>query len=154
MTNLNSRSALHPRWTKAPLRVLESFEACVIAIYEPNIGGASARDWNPLDGPGATAAPTLLWQGPAQLQVYRQSLTVDDVAGSVTQLRSIRITLPLETPVMVHKGLMIRVVDSDLNPEAKQYEYIVTSGMTSPLAFKMVIEAEADQAVVVDPIGP
>lgn len=176
MTNLNSRSALHPRWTKAPLAVLRGFETVIIAIFDPN-SEASGWDFDPyapLAGgegfgegafgegafggagtgyPGGTSLPTRLWQGPAQFQVYRQALTVDDVAGSVTQLRSVRITADPNGPAFpVRKGLIIRVISSPLNPSLESYEVTVTSGMSSALAFKRTIEGEVDQSVIAAPI--
>lgn len=180
MTNLNSRSALHPRWTKVPLAVLDAFEACVIAIFAPNNalpgpafdpyasrrGGSDAFGFG--EGPfgedsfggvgdpsvgNNTAIPTLLWEGSAQMQVYRQSLTVDDVAGSVTQLRSVRFTTSLdETQFPIRKGMIVRITECPLNPSATEYEFTVTSAANSPLAFKRTIEAEADQMVLAPPI--
>lgn len=181
MTNLNSRSALHPRWTSAPQGVLRAFEVVVIAIFAPNnaLPGPTTFDPYASRRPGAEAfgfgegpfgedsfggigsdsagnasqVPTLLWQGPAQLQVYRQSLTVDDVAGSVTQLRSVRITLPMEgTNFPIRKGMIVRVISSTSDNQDLTYEYTVTSGISSPLAFKRTIEAETDMMVLAPPI--
>lgn len=175
MSNLNSRSALHPRWTKAPLRVLAAFEECIIAIFDPN-STDSGNTYSPYaasggivfgfgDGPfgedsfggvassDGTSLPIRLWQGPAQFQVYRQALTVDDVAGSVNQLRSVRITAPADGPTMpLRKGLIVRVISCPLNPSLESYEVTVTSGMSSALAWKRVIEGEVDQSVIAPPI--
>ena len=147
MTNLNSRSVLHPRWRAAVEPALAAFEKCMIAIFDPQ---------NYLDGPGfdpytnnKTARPKRVWTGPAQMQVYRQSLTVDDVSGSVTQLRSVRFTLPFDdTGFIPRKGMIVRVTESDGDPANESYEFIVTSGLNSPLAFKRTIEAEVDMAVL------
>lgn len=183
MTNLNSRSALHPRWTKAALRVLEAFEAVTISIFAPNNSQPGPVDFDPWaarrgggeafgfgegpfgedafggvgGGPGtdgnATQKPTLLWTGPAQMQVYRQSLTVDDVAGSVTQIRSVRFTMSLEeTQFIIRKGMIVRVVATDYDSQDIQYEYTVTSAANSGLAWKRTIEAETDMMVVAPPI--
>lgn len=175
MSNLNNRSALHPRWTQAPLRVLASFELCMIAIFDPNSTN-SGNGYSPYatsgptfgfgDGPfgedsfggvgggeSSESLPILLWQGPAQFQVYRQALTVDDVAGSVNQLRSVRITAAPNGPLMpLRKGLIVRVTSSPLNPSLEAYEVTVTSGMSSALAWKRVIEGEVDQSVIAPPI--
>ena len=152
MTNLNSRSALHPRWTRTPQRVLEAFEAVTIRIFDPRIN-LSGYGWSPYNGPGGTARPLLLWEGPAQFQVYRQALTVDDVAGSVSQLRSVRITVPADGPMMpLRKGLIVRIVASPNNTALESYEVTITSGMSSALAFKRVIEGEVDQSVIAPPI--
>lgn len=182
MTNLNSRSAVHPRWTSVPQAVLSGFEAVIIAIFAPNNALPGPVNFDPYasrrgtggeafgfgDGPfgedafggigsggdgNATQVPTRLWEGPAQLQVYRQSLTVDDVAGSVTQLRSVRITLPLEgTDFPIRKGMIVRVISSTSDTQDLTYEYTVTSAATSALAFKRTIEAEADMMVIAPPI--
>lgn len=175
MSNLNSRSALHPRWTVAPLRALEAFEQCIIAIFDPN-SADSGNDYSPYatatgfgfgqggfgegafgggsGGGGAqTSLPIRLWQGKAQFQVYRQSLTVDDVAGSVNQIRSVRITASNDGILLpLRKGLIIRVISCPLNPTLESYEVTVTSGMSSALAWKRVIEGEVDQSVIAPPI--
>ena len=174
MSNLNNRSALHPRWTFAPLRPLQAFEQCIIAIFDPN-SRDSGNDYDPYDtgipgfgfgqggfGQGGfgggtastgTSLPIKLWEGSAQFQVYRQSLTVDDVAGSVNQLRSVRITASRDGIVMpLRKGLIVRVIECELNPTLTSYEVTVTSGMTSALAWKRTIEGEVDMSVIAPPI--
>lgn len=156
MTNLNSRSALHPRWTKAPLSVLRAFESVIISIFDPN-SEASGIDYDPYarftGSPPGTSVPTELWRGPAQMQVFRQTLNADDVAGSVTQLRSVRFTADLSGPSFpVRKGLIVRVLSCPHDPEAVSFEYVVTSGLNSGLAFKRTIETESDQSVIAPPI--
>lgn len=176
MTNLNTRSALHPRWTRVPQVVLSAFEAVVIAIFDPQnaLPGPAFDPWatggddsfgfgegpfgqdafgGPLGDANMTQVGELLWTGEAQMQVYRQALTVDDVAGSVTQLRSVRFTMDLEeTNFPIRKGMIVRVISSKYNTMDTTYEYTVTSGANSPLAFKRTIEAETDQGVYAPPI--
>lgn len=107
----------------------------------------------PIGDSNMTQIGRLLWTGPAQMQVYRQALTVDDVAGSVTQLRSVRFTMDLAaTNFPIRKGMVVRIVSSEFNTMDTTYEYTVTSGANSPLAFKRTIEAETDQAVSAPPI--
>lgn len=153
MSNLNNRSAIDPRWTKWALPTLRAFETCIIAIYDPN-SETSGNDFDPYNPTaGETSTPTLLWSGPGQLAVFRQSLTADDVAGSVTQLRSVRFTVDLDGPNLpVRKGLMIRVLSCPHDRDAEAYEYIVTSGINSGLAWKRTIEAESDMSVIVTPL--
>lgn len=152
MANLNSRPALHPRWTQWGLTTLAAFAQCTVAIYDPN-SAVNGEDYDPYDTANATSLPTLLWQGEGQVQVFRQSLTVDDVAGSVTQIRSIRFTVAKDGPsIPVRKGLIVRVTTSPEDPELESYEFTVTTGLNSGLAWKRTIEAEADQAVVAPPI--
>lgn len=153
MSNLNNRKALDPRWTKWALPTLSAFETCIIAIYDPN-SETSGNDYSPYSStPAETSTPTLLWSGPGQLAVFRQTLTADDVAGSVTQLCSVRFTVDLNGPNLpVRKGLMIRVVSCPNDRDAEAYEYIVTSGINSGLAWKRTIEAESDMSVIVAPL--
>lgn len=160
MANLNSRSALHPRWTKAPLSVLRAFEAVVIAIFDPRNAApgpavdpyANRRGTPPVDG-NMTQVGELMWMGDAQMQVYRQALTVDDVAGSVTQLRSVRFTMDLDdTDFIIRKGMIVRIISSKFDTQDTLYEYTVTSAANSALAFKRTIEAESDMSVVAPPI--
>ena len=153
MSNLNNRSALDPRWTKWALPTLKAFETCVLAIYDPE-SETSGDNFNPYSAPhNETSAPVILWTGTGQLQVFRQSLTADDVAGSVTQVRSVRFTVDLNGPnIPVRKGLIVRVLSCPHDPDAEKYEYTVTSGINSGLAFKRTIEAETDMSVIVDPI--
>lgn len=152
MSNVNSRSAIDPRWTRWALPTLRAFETCVVAIYDPN-SELSGKNFNPYTRAGETAKPTILWSGRGQLQVFRQSLTADDVAGSVTQVRSVRFTVDLDGPNLpVRKGLIIRVLSCPHDPDAEVYEYTVTSGINSGLAWKRTIEAEADMSVIAPPI--
>lgn len=153
MSNLNNRSAVDPRWTKWGLRTLDAFATCIIAIYDPN-SEASCKDFDPYNPlVNQTAKPTILWTGKGQLQVFRQSLTADDVAGSVTQVRSVRFTVDLDGPNLpVRKGLIVRVLSCPHDADAEVYEYTVTSGINSGMAWKRTIEAEADMSVIAPPI--
>lgn len=152
MSNLNNRQALDPRWTSWALPTLRAFENTIIAIYSPN-SDINGNDWSPYSGPGGTSRPTLLWQGPAQMQVFRQTLTMDDVAGSVTQVRSVRFTSNLErVDLPVRKGLIVRVLAAPHDPDSEKYEYVVVSGLNSGLAWKRTIETESDMGAVVSPI--
>lgn len=154
MSNLNNRSAVDPRWTRWGLRTLKAFETCIIAIYDPN-SEVSGNDFDPYNPTlNQTAQPTILWTGKGQLQVFRQSLTADDVAGSVTQVRSVRFTVDLDGPnVPVRKGLVVRVLSCPHDPDAEAYEYTVTSGINSGIAWKRTIEAESDMSVIAPPIA-
>ena len=153
MSNLNNRSSVDPRWTQWGLRTLDGFANCIVAIYDPN-GEGNGAGFNPY-GPPTTNAPTKIWEGPGQLAVFRQTLNADDVAGSITQIRSIRFTVPLDGPsVPVRKGLVMRVISSPHDSDAEAYEYTVTSGINSGLAWKRTIEAESDMSVIVTPIVP
>lgn len=152
MSNLNNRASLHPLWTKAPLRPLEGFASAIIAIFEPN-GELDGRDYNPFTNRD-TNPMVEMWRGKGQLQVFRQTLNADGPAGSVTQVRSVRFTIPLEANAFpVRKGLVVRVIECEHDPDATNYEYTVTSGINSGLAFKRTIEAESDMSVIVTPVA-
>lgn len=151
MSNVSKRSAVHPRWTTWALGVLDAFANCTIAIYDPNSEN-NGQNFNPFTGP-SNNKPTMLWQGMGQLAVFRQTLNADDVAGSVTQVRSVRFTVDIDGPDLpVRKGLIVRVIKSPHDPDAEKYEYTVTSGINSGLAWKRTIEAESDMSVVAPPI--
>lgn len=151
MVNLAKRSAVHPKWTEWALPVLDAFANAVVAIFDPN-SDKNGKDFNPFDNT-ASSKPTKLWQGMGQLAVFRQTLNADDVAGSVTQVRSVRFTVPLDGPDLpVRKGLIVRVISCEHDPDAEQYEYTVTSGINSGLAWKRTIEAESDMSVIAGPI--
>lgn len=153
MANLNNRGSLDPRWTSWGLNALAAFANCVIAIYDPN-SDVNGDNFDPYNN-SPTSAPTLLWQGSGQMAVFRQTLNADDVAGSVTQVRSVRFTVDLNGPNLpVRKGLIVRVIECPHDPDAEKYEYTVTSGINSGLAWKRTIEAESDMSVIVDPIVP
>lgn len=151
MANLARRPALHPDWTTWGLTPLAAFANTIIAIFDPN-SDLNGMDYNPFKA-NSTSKPKLLWQGSGQLAVFRQTLYADDVAGSVTQVRSVRFTVPLDGPDLpVRKGLIVRVISCEHDRDAEQYEYTVTSGINSGLAWKRTIEAESDMAVIVAPI--
>lgn len=151
MPNLNKRPALHPDWTSWALNTLSAFANCIIAIYDPN-SEANGNDFSPFASP-VNNRPTLLWQGQGQLAVFRQTLNADDVAGSVTQVRSVRFTVDIDGPDLpVRKGLIVRVLESPHDPDAEKFEYTVTSGINSGLAWKRTIEAESDMSVIAPPI--
>lgn len=153
MSNLNNRSSLDPRWTKWALGTLKGFESVLIAIYDMNTENAG-EDFSPFRPPSGQMGPsTKLFEGSAQMQVYRQTLTMDDVAGSVTQVRSVRFTTELHGPNFpVRKGLVVRITSCPHDPDAENYEYIVVSGLNSGLAWKRTIECEVDMSAIVGPI--
>lgn len=155
MSNLNNRAVLHKDWTTFALRTLAGFHACEIAIFDPSNADQpiTIDPFSKTVSGNRTAKPRRIWQGQAQLQVYRQALTMDDVAGSVSMVRSVRIELPLNaTTERIIEGYVVRVINDPRSAVAETYEYTVTSALVSPLAFKLTIEAEADQRVIAPPI--
>ena len=151
--NLTKRGSVHPRWANHASTALNGFDNCLVAIYDPNTERDN-DDFNIFLNK-STAAPTELWRGKGQLQVFRQTLNAEMPGGSITQVRSVRITVPLEGPqVPIRKGLIVRVLYCEHDDDATKYQYTVTSGLNSGLAFKRTIEAEADMGVVLNSSTP
>lgn len=147
---VNNRTSVHRRWTSHAASALVGFETALLQILDPNSELDSVA-YNVLTNTG-TAAPTELWRGWGQLAVFRQTLNAEIPAGAITQVRSVRFTVPLNGPEFpIRKGLMVRVLQCDHDPDATEYQYTVTSGLNSGLSFKRTIEAEADMGVTLSP---
>jgi hypothetical protein len=100
-----------------------------------------------------TKAPAIIWEGYGQMAVFRQTLNAEIPAGAITQVRSIRFTVPMDGPLVpVRKGLLIRVIECEGDDDATRYQYTVTSGVNGGLAFDRTIEAESDMSVILPPI--
>jgi hypothetical protein len=151
MSNLNTRASVHPLWSNWAGAVLDGFATVVISIFAPN--SLQADDFNWYTNQGSTP-PTLLWTGPAQMQVFRQTLNADSVAGSVVQVRSARFTVNKgEGPATrISEGMVVRVTEVGEDVDLLTYEFTVTSGVNADLAFRRTIEAEVNMAVSVTPI--
>lgn len=150
---VNNRGSVHPFWTGHAAGALTGFETAYISILDPN----STNDDDNFDIilNSGTVEPTELWQGYAQLAVFRQTLNAEIPAGAITQVRSVRFTVPLNGPTTpIRKGLIVRVLECKHDPDATQYQYTVTSGLNSGLAFKRTIEAEADMGVILSQPAP
>lgn len=144
---INARSSVDPRWQKWAGTALDGFATAIIAIMDPNTDQASDNYDPRLNG--VSAAPTELWRGPSQVAVFRQTLNADAVAGSVTQIRSVRFTIPLSEDLPdVRRGLIVKVLECKTDPQATHFQYTVTSGVNSNLPFRRTIEAEADMGVI------
>ena len=151
MVNLARRPARHPKWHLWGLETLKAFRTVEIAIFDP-VSENNGTDYNPFKST-KTSIPKRLFVGKAQMAVFRQTLNADDVAGSVTQVRSVRFTVDLDGPDLpVRKGLIVRITSCPHDRDAEQYEYTVTSGINSGIAWMRTIEAESDMAVIVGPI--
>jgi hypothetical protein len=151
MVRLYTKGSVHRDWTTAAIPFLEGFANSIIAIFDPNSENDSTNFDPRLN---TTSAPvTELWRGEGQLAVFRQTLNADAPVGSVTQIRSVRFTVDLDGPQMpVRKGLIVRVIECEHDPAAQAFEYTVTSGINSGLAWRRTIEAESDMSVIVGPI--
>jgi hypothetical protein len=148
---INARSAVHPRFTRHSADVLRSFAWCEFQLIDPNTptGNANFDVWtNTTD-----SEPVILWQGRGQMQVFRQTLNAEIPAGGITQVRSLRFTVPMADMqgIMIRKGLRIRIVAVDANgdQDVMSYVYTVTSGVGAVLGWSRTIEAEVDSGRVI-----
>jgi len=143
---INARSAFHPKTAQAAGAVLSGFEACEIEVFNPNTKSAEAQfdPWTNDTG----SDPITIWAGSAQMQVFRQTLTMEIPAGGMTQVRSARFTISDLTLPPVPKGFMVRItaIDSDANVDAANYVYVITGGIQAPLGFTTTLECEVDMA--------
>lgn len=146
---LNSRGATHPKMIQSAADVLSGFESCEIEIVDPNTnsGNDNFNVWTNETG----SEPNVVWSGSAQMQVFRQTLTLEIPAGGMTQVRSARFTISDEVAPYVPGGFIVRVtaVDSNRNADAMNYQYTVTSGIRAPHAFTTTLECEVDMRVKV-----
>lgn len=145
---INNRSSVDPRWQFHSERTLSGFDDATIQIIDPNTAEtAETFNWYT----NATGGkPRVLWTGDGQLSVSRQTLNALMPVGSVTQIRSITFQVPMDGPLMpIRKGLQIRVIRCEGDPQAEHYQYTVTSGFGGGLAFRRTIEAEADMGVII-----
>lgn len=124
---------------------MSGFENCIIRIYDMETM-EDRKVFNPYS-PSApkSAASTVLFEGPAQMQVYRQTLNADDVSGGLTHLRSVRFTANKKNiSFPVRKGLIVHIISCPNDPVLETYEYVVTSGLNGALAWRRTIECESD----------
>jgi hypothetical protein len=150
---LNSRGAIHPKYVDHVAPVLRGFAQCTITIFDPqtNSGVSGFDAWNNVQD-GTTAA---IWTGKAQMQVFRQTLNAETPAGGITQIRSVRFTVPLEDirtlATRIKKGQQVHVtsVESIGDDDVMTYQYTITSGVGATLGWTRTIEAETNVSVVV-----
>lgn len=150
---INARSAIHPRWTRFASPVLRSFAWTRFRIIDPETATGS-QNFNPWTNDTASE-PIIIWEGWGQMQVFRQTLNAEIPAGGITQVRSLRFTIPhadLTTLVRpIRKGLTLRVMEvKDLgDDDVLGYQYTVTSGVGATLGWTRTIEAEVDVGVTI-----
>lgn len=147
---VNARSSVDPRFQRWADLPLDGFKTAVIQIIDPQTDQVGTG-WNPWDNASAIPTGAILWQGKGQLQVFRQTLNAFMPVGAITQIRSVRFTVPMSGPQLpVRKGLWVKVIRCTGDDDATRYQYTVTSGINSGMAFDRTIEAEADMGVVLD----
>lgn len=149
--NLNSRPTADPRWIEHVQNPLDGFINCEIDVLDMHLSSDDGRNYDWRTNQGATGAPTILYSGLAQLQVYRFTLTMDAPVGSVDQVRNVRFTLPRKTALElnIRKGMQVRVNSCPNDPALTRYQYVVNSGLNSGWGFRRTIETEVDMARVI-----
>lgn len=150
---INARPSVHPRWTRFAGAVLRGFGWAQFQIIDPNTdtGNAGFNVWDNTTG----SAPEVVWTGWGQMQVFRQTLNAEIPAGGITQIRSLRFTVPhgditsITRPI--RKGMLVRVIDvKDLaDDDVMTYRYTITSGVGATMGWTRTIEAEVDVSVVI-----
>ena len=150
---INNRAAIHPRWTSFTAPVLRGFAWTRFRIIDPETETGDAH-FNPWTN-ATDSDPIVLWDGWGQMQVFRQILTVEISAGGITQIRSLRFTVPhadiQAVSGLIRKGLQLRVMEvkDSGDDEVMGYQYTVTSGVGATLGWTRTIEAEVDTGVIV-----
>lgn len=152
----NARKSVDPRWQKHHTVSLDGFKNCIIRLLEPNIDTLD-NSYSAWTNTSTTPAVTF-WQGPAQFQIFRQTLNAELPAGAVTQIRSVRFSVPMNgngPTLPIRKGLFLRVISCDGDDDATRYQYTVTSGIGAGLGWERIIEAETDLSVILPVfVGP
>jgi hypothetical protein len=146
---LNARPSVDPRWRSHTDPTLDGWINCTISLYDAQLlENAADYDWK--TNTGANAAPTLLFSGEAQMQVYRFTLVMDAPAGSVDQVRNARFTVDHKDigDIFIRKGQRVFVDACPNDPTLEKYQYVVNSGFNSPWSFRRTIETEVDMARV------
>ena len=150
---INSRSAVHPRWTTFAAPVLRSFAWTQFQIIDPayNTANSNFDVWSN----AADSSPVVLWTGWGQMQVFRQTLNAEIPAGGITQIRSLRFTVPHKDITglasVIRKGLIVKVigVEPGGDDDVMTYLYTITSGVGATLGWTRTIEAEVDAGVTI-----
>lgn len=151
LIGVNNRSSIHPRYQRHAVTPLGGFKDAVIQIIDPNTA-QQAAEFDIYNNTSDFATVEVLWQGDAQMAVFRQTLNAPMPVGAVTQIRSIRFLCDLNGPqIPIRKGLQVVVVSCEGDPQAMLYQYTITSGLGGGLGFQRAIEAEADMGVVLSP---
>jgi hypothetical protein len=130
---------------------LDGLDNCVIQLWDHHLVDDGADyDWRTNTGGHADA--TLLFEGPAQYQVYRYTLVTDGPIGSVDQIRTVRFTIKkslINPAVKARKGQRIVITECANDDSVTSFRYVVASALNSGSAFRRTIEAEVDMAQVV-----
>lgn len=147
VSGLSSERVTTARRVEAVQPALDAFESCEIRIVDLPLNQSGDYDWRTNTTTGQSA-PIELYSGPAQVQVYRFTLTMDAPVGSVDQVRNVRFTVSqkLLGDVDVRKGNRIFITSCPLNPSLTSYQFVVNSGLNSGSPFRRTFETEVDMA--------
>lgn len=149
--NLNNRSMFDPRLVRSTNIPLDGAENCEIELYDFHRDLDTGKDWDWKTNLGdGDATPTLIWAGPAQMQVFRFTLTMDGPVGSVDQYRTVRFTVNRSKigDMRIPGGWVVKVTSCPESPSNTSYQYIVNSGLNSGTPLRRTIEAEVDMTRV------
>jgi hypothetical protein len=118
-----------------------------IQIVDPNVGDV---EWDVVTNTQTSGAPTVLWSGPARIQHLKPDRT-PDVGFSQTDIRGVRIQLPLEVELgLLRKGLQVIVTDGGSDPVLEQLGFVIRSSINSSYAWGRTIECDVDLKSVSD----
>ncbi len=151
--NLNNRRVMDPRLPEAADFTLDGLENCEIELYHFKRAQDDGDDWDwKTNASSGNAEPVLMYAGPAQMQVFRFTLTMDGPVGAVDQYRTVRFTVKRKDfgDMRIQKGWVIKVTSCPDAPANTTYQYIVNSGLNSGSPFRRTIECEVDMGRVWD----
>lgn len=149
MSNLSGRKIIGTAWTEAIQPTLDGFVNCSIRLLDMDLGTTGEYSWT--TNTGGTGTPVVLYEGEAQFQIYRFTLTMDAPVGSVDQVRNGRFTVKRDLigDIDIRKGAQIRILDCPDNPSLLTYQFTVNSGINAGTPARRTIETEIDMARVV-----
>jgi hypothetical protein len=145
---VNNRKTYDPRMQAEARFTLSRMETANISLINPT-DDALGTDFDVWANTFANPA-VAYFTGNAQVNVFRQTLNTFTPVGSITQMRSIRFTITdVNFPDGVRKGDRVIVNSCSTAPDLVNYQFTVTSAITSSHPLTHDIEAEADMAVTI-----
>lgn len=112
-----------------------------IQIIDPNVEDV---EWDVYTNTQSAGTPTVIWSGPARVQHLKASAT-PDVAYSQTDIRGIRIQLPMDAEIgLIRKGLQVVVTNGGSDTVLEQLGFVVRSSINSSYAWGRTIECDVD----------
>lgn len=125
----------------------ESWMNGLIQIIDPNIGEGN---YSVLNNRTTGGEPVVLWEGKARIQPIRAA-TPSAGTFENASIRGVRFKIPLGADIGVgpiREGLQIYVIDGGEDESLTHYNYIISNGINSSLAWNRTIEATVDLGAV------